>query len=99
MPWTSVSPETIDLASDLELMRNGRSKFLQNLVTNYSNFHNNLRKRINAVRLKMENTNIDYFAFTETKLDDSVGNAQFSLRDFKVGVRYETGNETGKKQV
>ena len=54
---------------------------------------------MNAVRLKMENTNIDYFAFTETKLDDSVCNAQFSLRDFKVGVRYETGNETGKKQV
>ena len=63
-----------NLESDLELLRNDRLKFLQNPVTNYSNF-NKLRKSINDLRLIMENKNINYLAFNKTKLDDSVCNA------------------------
>ena len=66
------------LATDLQVLHHERLKHNKNLMTGYLNI-NSLRKKLKDLRVILNYLSLDCFVVSETKLDESFQNAQFTL--------------------
>ena len=82
-PGISVSKYS---AVDLEMLKNDRLKFLNNLLIACLSI-NSLRNKVIELRIILKELPLDYLVISETKLDDSFPNAQFKINGYEVRAR------------
>ena len=73
-------------AADLEMLQNGRSKFLHNRLIAYLNI-NSLRNKVIDLGEILKDLPLDYLVISETNLDESFSNSQFKLNGYEVRAR------------
>ena len=75
-----------NLSSNLEILHDLKSKYLQNLLFGYSNI-NSLRNKIIDLRETISYLQLDYFVLNETKINDSFLSAQFDMSGYEISAR------------
>ena len=80
-------------AADLEMLQNGRSKFLHNRLIAYLNI-NSLRNKVIDLGEILKDLPLDYLVISETKLDESFPNSQLKLNGYEVRARRD-GHKNG----
>ena len=73
-------------AVDLEMLQNGRLKFLYNPLIFSLNI-NSLRNKVIDLGEILKDLPLDYLVISEIKLDESFPNAQFKLNGYEVRAR------------
>ena len=74
---------TSSLATDLQVLHHERLKHNKNPITGYLNI-NILRNQLTVI---LKYLSLDYFILSETKLDESFPNAQFTLDGYEIRAR------------
>ena len=71
-----------------------RFDYPKNFLWGYLNI-NSLRNKIHDLRLIIHNVFIDYFKISETKLDNSFINAQFTINNYEIRTKRDTNKHVG----
>ena len=71
---------------DLQILQDDRDKFHNNPLLGYLNI-NSLQSKVTDVRLIFKDLSLDYFVFSESKLDESFPFAQFSSEGYEIRSR------------
>ena len=87
-PGISVSKSS---AADLKMLKNDRLKFLYNPLIAYLNVNSliaylnisSLRNKVTDLEVILKDLHLVYLVLSETKLDESLPNAQFKLNGYK----------------
>ena len=74
------------MSSNLEILHDLKSKYLQDLLFGYSNI-NSLRNKIIDLRVTISYVQLDYFVLNETKINDSFLSAQFDMSGYEISAR------------
>ena len=83
------------IGADLQLLHEDRLKFVRNPLIGYLNI-NSLRNKIADLRIFLKNLPLEYLVLGETKLDESLPNAQFSsLDDYEIRTRTDRNKNGG----
>ena len=71
-----------------------RLEYPKNLLCGYLNI-NSLRNKIRDLRLIIHDVPIDYFVIRETKLDNSIPNAQLTIDNYEIRTRRDRDKHGG----
>ena len=74
---------TSSLATDLQVLHHERLKHNKNPMIGYLNI-NSLRNKLTDLKVILKYLSLDYFILSETKLDESFPNAQFTLDGYEI---------------
>ena len=77
---------TSSLTTDLQVLRHERLKHNKNPKIGYLNI-NSLRNKLTYLRVILKYSSLDYCVFSETKLDESFPNAQFTFDGYEMRAR------------
>ena len=77
---------TSSLATDLQVLHHERLKHNKNPMIGYLNI-NSLRNKLTDLKVILKYLSLDYFILSETKLDESFLNAQFTLDGYEIRAR------------
>ena len=77
---------TSSLAKDLQVLHHERLKHNKNPMIGYLNI-NSLRNKLTDLKVILKYLSLDYFILSETKLDESFLNAQFTLDGYEIRAR------------
>ena len=80
--------------SDLQMLLDLRLEYPKNLLCGYLNI-NSLRNKIRDLRLIIHDVPIDYFVIRETKLDNSIPNAQLTIDNYEIRTRRDRDKHGG----
>ena len=80
--------------SDLQMLLDLRLEYPKNLLCGYLNI-NSLRNKIRDLRLIIHDVPIDYFVIRETKLDNSIPNAQLTIDNYEIRARSDRDKHGG----
>ena len=73
------------LATDVQVLHHERLKH-KNPMIGYLNI-NSLRNKLTDLKVILKYLSLDYFVLSETKLDESFLNAQFTLDGYEIRAR------------
>ena len=76
---------TSSLVTDLQVLHHERLKH-KNPMIGYLNI-NSLRNKLKDLKVILKYLSLDYFILSETKLDESFLNAQFTLDGYEIRAR------------
>ena len=76
---------TSSLVTDLQVLHHERLKH-KNPMIGYLNI-NSLRNKLKDLKVILKYLSLDYFILSETKLDESFPNAQFTLDGYEIRAR------------
>ena len=74
------------LTTDLQVLHHERLKHNKNPMIGYLNI-NSLRNKLTDLKVILKYLSLDYFVLSETKLDESFPNAQFTLDGYEIRAR------------
>ena len=77
---------TSSLATDLQVLHHERLKHNKNPMIGYLNI-NSLRNTLTDLKVILKYLSLDYLILSETKLDESFPNAQFTLDGYEIRAR------------
>ena len=77
---------TSSLTTDLQQWRHERLKHNENPVKGYLNL-SSLQNKLTDLRVILKYLSLDYLVLSETKLDESFPNVQFTLDRYKIRAR------------
>ena len=72
--------------TDLQVLHHERLKHNKNAIIGYLNI-NSLRNKLTDLKVILKYLSLDYFILSETKLDESFPNAQFTLDGYEIRAR------------
>ena len=72
--------------TDLQVLHHERLKHNKNAIIGYLNI-NSLRNKLTDLKVILKYLSLDYFILSETKLDESFPNAQFTLDGYEIRER------------
>ena len=72
--------------TDLQVLHHERLKHNKNAIIGYLNI-NSLRNKLTDLKVILKYLSLDYFILSETKLDESFLNAQFTLDGYEIRAR------------
>ena len=81
--------------SDLQMLHNLRFEYQKNLLCSYLNL-NRPRNKIHDLREIIHDVPLDYLVISETKLDDSFLNAQFTKTNYEIRARRDRDKHGGR---
>ena len=79
---------------ELHLSQKDRRQYLNNPLIGYLNI-NSVRNKIADLQIFNQNIPLDYLVLSETKLDESFPNAQFSLDGYEIRARRDRDKNGG----
>ena len=85
---------TSSLATDLQVLHHERLKHNKNPMIGYLNI-NSLRNKLTDLKVILKYLSLDYFILSETKLDESFLNAQFTLDGYEIRARRDRNKFVG----
>ena len=85
---------TSSYGTDLQVLHHERLKHSKNAIIGYLNI-NSLRNKLTDLKVILKYLSLDYFILSETKLDESFLNAQFTLGGYEIRARRDRNKFVG----